>query len=66
MKQLDAVVAATPHIAESFRGRCRKVVVVNNYPKLDDIVSDSDEEATQAFWNYLTHVKNGTTEKPDA
>lgn len=37
VKQLDAVVAATPHIAESFKGRCKKVVVVNNYPKLDDI-----------------------------
>lgn len=37
VRQLDAVVAATPHIAESFAGRCKKVVVVNNYPKLDDI-----------------------------
>ncbi len=37
VKRLDAVVAATPHIAESFMGRCKKVVVVNNYPKLDDI-----------------------------
>ena len=38
VKRLDAVVAATPHIAETFKGRCRKAVVVNNYPKLDDIV----------------------------
>ena len=38
VKQLDAVVAATPHIAESFKDRCKTVVVVNNYPKLDDIV----------------------------
>ena len=37
VKHLDAVVAATPHIAESFKGRCKKVVVINNYPKLDDI-----------------------------
>lgn len=37
VKQLDAVVAATPHIAEKFEGRARKVVIVNNYPKLDDI-----------------------------
>lgn len=35
--KFDAVVAATPHIAEQFAGRCSKVVVVNNYPKLDDI-----------------------------
>lgn len=38
VKRLDAVIAATPHIAEKFRGRAKKVVVVNNYPKLDDIV----------------------------
>lgn len=37
VRKIDAVVAATPHIAESFKGRCKKVVVVNNYPKLDDI-----------------------------
>lgn len=33
----DAVVAATPHIAEQFEGRAKKVIVVNNYPRLDDI-----------------------------
>ena len=38
VKQLDAVVAATPHIAEKFAGRAKKVVVVNNFPRLDDIV----------------------------
>lgn len=37
VKRLEAVVVATPHIAESFKGRCRNVVVVNNYPRLDDI-----------------------------
>ena len=37
VKQLDAVVAATPHIAEQFEGRVKQVVVINNYPKLDDI-----------------------------
>lgn len=37
VKNLDAVVAATPHIAVAFKGRCKKVVVVNNYPRLDDI-----------------------------
>ncbi len=38
VKHLDAVVAATPHIAEQFKTRCKKVEVVNNYPKLDDIL----------------------------
>ena len=37
VKQLDAVVAATPHITEVFRERCKKVAVINNYPRLDDI-----------------------------
>lgn len=37
VKQLDAVVAATPYIAEKFQRRCRKVITVNNYPRLDDI-----------------------------
>lgn len=35
--KFDAVVAATPHIAEQFQGRCQRVVTVNNYPCLDDI-----------------------------
>ena len=37
VKNLDAVVAATPHIAEKFIGRCSNVITVNNYPRLDDI-----------------------------
>ena len=36
--KLDAVVAATPYIAEKFRGRAKKVEIVNNYPRLDDIM----------------------------
>ena len=38
VKRLDAVVAATPHIAEQFAGRAKKVTVINNYPKMDDII----------------------------
>ena len=37
VKRLDAVVAATPYIGEQFQGRAKRVAVVNNYPKLDDI-----------------------------
>ena len=37
VRHLDAVVAATPYIAKQFKGRAKKVVVINNYPKLDDI-----------------------------
>ena len=38
VKHLDAVVAATPHIGDKFNGRVRKVAVVNNYPKFDDVL----------------------------
>ena len=38
VRMLDAVVVATPHIAEQFEGRTGKIVVIHNYPKLDDIV----------------------------
>jgi len=37
VKELDAVVVATSFIAEKFKDRCNKIVIVNNYPKLDDI-----------------------------
>lgn len=37
VKQIDAVVAATPHIGKQFEGRAKKIVIVNNYPRLDDI-----------------------------
>lgn len=36
-RQLDAVIAATPHIAEQFSGRANNILVINNYPRLDDI-----------------------------
>ena len=35
--KLDAIVAATPHIAENFQSKVKKVEVINNYPRLDDI-----------------------------
>lgn len=38
VKKFDAVVAATPHIAELFSGRAKKTIDINNFPKLDDIV----------------------------
>lgn len=36
--KLDAVITATPAIAKKFEGRAKRVVVINNYPRLDDIV----------------------------
>lgn len=38
VRQLDAVVAATPYIAELFRYRAKRSVAVSNFPRLDDIV----------------------------
>lgn len=38
VKKFDAVVTATPHIAELYSGRAKKTIDINNFPKLDDIV----------------------------
>ena len=38
VSKIDVVVAATPHIADQFEGRAKRVVVVNNYPRTGDIV----------------------------
>lgn len=35
--KLDAVVTATPYIAEKFSKRAKRTEVINNYPMLDDI-----------------------------
>lgn len=43
LKYVDCVIAATPHIAEQFAGRIARVVTVNNFPILDDIVFHSDD-----------------------
>lgn len=37
VKKFDAVIAATDHIANQFKKRAKTVLVINNYPKLDDI-----------------------------
>ena len=36
-KRIDVVVTATPHIGDLFKNRAKEVVVINNFPKLDDI-----------------------------
>lgn len=38
VKRIDAVVTATPYIAEQFAGRAKQTVIINNYPKMDDIL----------------------------
>lgn len=61
--RFDAVVAATPAIAEKFRGRAKNVVVVNNYPKLDDIVfqtkSFSERPANICYAGGLDEIRGG-------
>ena len=53
VKRIDAVIAATPHIGEQFKDRACKVVVINNYPKLDDIVfHDTPFEQREAIICY--------------
>lgn len=38
VRKLDAVVTVTPHIVKRFEGRAKRVVLVQNYPKIDEIV----------------------------
>ena len=38
VRKIDAVITATPHIAEKFAGRAKKTEVINNYPRLDDVI----------------------------
>ncbi len=38
VRKLDAVVTVTPHIVRKFEGRAKRVVLVQNYPKIDEIV----------------------------
>ena len=60
-RMFDAVIAATPHIADQFRGRARKVVVVNNYPILDDIVFQtkpfSEREAIVCYTGGISEAR---------
>lgn len=35
--RIDSVITATPHIAKQFENRAQNIVVINNYPKLNDI-----------------------------
>lgn len=37
VKKISAVITSTPYIAKKFVGRAKKVIDINNYPKLEDI-----------------------------
>lgn len=64
VKQFDAVVTATSHIAEKFYGRCCKVTVINNYPKLNDIVfHDSSFEQRKPIICYAGGISENRGEK---
>ena len=53
VKQIDAVVTATSHIAKQFKKRARKIVIINNYPKLEDIIfHDTPFEQREAIICY--------------
>lgn len=42
VRQLDLVVAATPHIADRFAPVARRVETINNYPKLEEFQAPSE------------------------
>lgn len=41
-RRFDMVVAATPYIYKRFEGVAKKIVTVNNYPRLQDFETESD------------------------
>lgn len=47
VKRLDQVVAATPHIAESFAGQARRIVTVNNYPLEGEFTAAAEASASE-------------------
>lgn len=61
--QFDAVIAATPAIAEKFKGRAKKIVVINNYPRLDDIVFQTkpfdERPAAVCYAGGLDEIRGG-------
>ena len=55
--KFDGVVTATPYIAEQFRTRAKRVVNVNNFPSLDDIVfHDTDFREREPIVCYVGGV----------
>ena len=61
--KFDAVVTATPAIAEKFNGRTRTVMVINNYPRLDDIVFQTkpfeERSASICYAGGLDEIRGG-------
>lgn len=37
-KKIDAVIVSTPYIAGQFKERARKIEIIKNYPRIDDII----------------------------
>jgi len=46
VRRIDQVVAATPHIAESFERQAKRVVTINNYPLADEFAVSADTIST--------------------
>lgn len=64
VKKADAVVAATPYIAEKFQGRAKRIEVLNNYPRLDDILFHSEPfEKREALVCYVGGVSEARGER---
>lgn len=62
-RSVDAVVAATPHIADQFAGRAKKIATINNYPVLDDIVcqkrSFAKREKAACYTGGVSDIRGG-------
>ena len=64
VRNFDAVVTATPHIAELFLGRTNRVIDINNFPKLEDIeFHDKDFTEREAIVCYAGGINELRGEK---
>ena len=64
VKKIDAVVTATPYIADKFKGRAKMVCAINNYPKLSDIeFHDKEFSERESIVCYVGGVSEQRGEK---
>ena len=63
--KIDCVITATSHIEEQFKGRAARTLVVNNYPKLDDITfhegSFADRDAIVCYAGGISELRGEKT-----
>lgn len=64
VKKIDAVITSTPYIENLFKNRAKKVLAINNYPKLNDIFFQENAfENREAIVCYVGGINEDRGEK---